>query len=239
MVDFLIVDDDFGSRGGMAQTLKDFYPGCLVHEARAVQSAIDLLDKNRSIALVLLDLNVDDSRGIETLKTLKLWCEEQDVNPRIVVVSGGADYDDTLIPKAIDECATGFITKGTREEVFRSAIDLTLAGSVFVPERYLRSRQGVPKPAPLVLANVSLKGRQAQIAPLLIKGLTYKQIARKLEQAKPGGSMSPNTVRVHVQDMAWKVGAANPGRYEGLAAKATVLTAIADQRLRLTDFGEQ
>ena len=236
-MDFLIVDDDFGSRGGMAQTLKGAYPACRVHEASSIQRAIATLGSNPEVSLVLLDLNVDDSRGIETLKALKRWCEETDCNPPVVVVSGGADYDDSLIPEAIEHCATGFITKGTSEEVFRSAIELTLAGSIFIPERYLRSKRASTSKPP-VQAEVSFTPREKEVAALLVSGLTYKQIARRLEDREPGRSMSDHTVRVHVQRIAWKLRLNDSSSGESLTARSAVVTAFAEQRLHFGNVGD-
>ena len=229
---FLIVDDDVFSRGGMALTLRSVYPGCRVDEVRSVSGAIELLSQHRAIDLVLLDLLVDDSRGLQTLTTLKQWCEEQDCNPRIVIVSGGADYDDSLIPDAIERSATGFITKGIQEEIFRSAIELTLAGSIFIPERYLRARrQALPTKGRPSAENFT--PREQQVASLLIQGLTYKQIAKRLGSTDESGrGMSDHTVRVHVQRMAWKLRLADGVQSDGLSAKAAVLTAFAEQRLQ-------
>jgi DNA-binding NarL/FixJ family response regulator len=227
-LDVLIVDDDFGARCGLAQTLKDLYPSASVHEARSLAQAIDLLTAMPQTGLVLLDLNIDDSRGIQTLKSLKKWCEDSECNPRIVVVSAAADYDDSLIPDAIENCATGFIVKGTSIEIFKSAIDLTLAGAIYIPERYLRSKR--KKGAAPGGDEVNFTSREKQVAALLIQGLTYKQIARRL--AEPNRPMSDNTVRVHVQRIAWKLRVNDDVGNDGLAAKAAVITAFADRRLK-------
>lgn len=227
-MDVLIVDDDFGARGGLAQTLKDLYPSAEVHEARSVAQAVDALTAEPSMDLVLLDLNVEDSRGIQTLRSLKAWCEQSECNPRIVVVSAAADYDERLIPEAIENCATGFIAKGTSIEIFKSAIDLTLAGAIYIPERYLSSKRR--KPVTPSSDEVNFTSREKQVAALLIQGLTYKQIARRL--AEPSRPMSDNTVRVHVQRIAWKLRVNDDVGNDGLAAKAAVITAFAERRLK-------
>ncbi len=229
-VQLLVVDDDFGARTGMSMTLADLYPGAQVHQAASIAGAIASLQTNLTIGLVLLDLNLEDSRGTSTLRTLKQWCENNDCNPRIVVVSAAADYDETLIPEAIENCATGFITKGTSLEVFKSAIDLTLSGAIYIPERYLSDRRKKrPKDAS---DEIAFTPREKQVASLLVQGLTYKQIARRL--AEPGRSMSDNTVRVHVQRMAWKLRVGEDSGKDALTAKAAVITAFAEQRLRFT-----
>ncbi len=227
-MDILVVDDDFGSRVGMAQTLKEFHPQANVHQAASLKRAVAVLSDVPEMRLVLLDLNLEDSRGIATLRTLKQWCESNDCNPRIVIVSGAADLDESLIPEALEHCATGFIAKSTSVEVFRLAIDLTLAGSLYIPECYLRSRH---KGAPASAEDPTFTTRERQVAALLIQGLTYKQIARRL--SGPDKPMSDHTVRVHVQRMAWKLRLTDAGESDGLAAKGAVLAAFADQRMRL------
>lgn len=247
-MEFLLVDDDFGARRGVAQTLADFYPGVTLHEAGSLAEATKALAAASGIGLVLLDLNVEDSRGLDTLRALKAWCEDHDRNPRIVVMSAAADYDDALIPQAIEHCATGFIVKGTRVEVFRSAIDLTLAGSIYIPERYLQAAArrasaaasaapAEPSPVPPSQAGgeIDLTERECDVLALLVQGLSYKQIARRL--STPGRSMSDNTVRVHVQRIAWKLRVADQIDGDQLTAKAAVLTAVAQRRLRAAPVG--
>ena len=56
------------------------------------------------------------------------------------------------------------------------------------------------------------------------------QIARHLSE--PGGSMSEHTVRVHVQRMAWKLRVAEAVDDAHMTAKAAVITAFAERRLR-------
>lgn len=231
----LLVDDDFGSRLGIAQTLSTFYPAVSLHEARSLREAIARLVDVPSMDLVLLDLNVEDSRGLLTLRTLKQWCEEHDCNPRIVVVSAAADYHDSIISDAIEGCATGFIAKGSSEVVFRCAIDLTLAGSIYIPERYLADRRKSAGPRPSLADDIPLTHRERQVAALLLKGLSYKQIAKRL--AEPGQTMSDKTVRVHVQRMAWKLRVSDEVKCEGLPAKAAVLAVFADQRIRFPQSG--
>lgn len=227
----LVVDDDFGARRGLVQTLHDLYPDAELLQAESVAGAIAALQSQPDVQLVLLDLILGDSRGIDTLRALKQWCESADCNPRIVVVSAAADYDERLVGEAIDACATGFIAKGTSVEVFKSAIDLTLAGAIFIPERYVQHRARPPTPA--ATDAPPFTRREREVAGLLLKGLTYKQIARQLG-LQDGRPMSDNTVRVHVQRMAWKLRLVDEAD-GALSAKAAVLTALAERRLRFPE----
>ena len=233
-MNFLIVDDDFGCRRGMALTLQDAYPESSIFEARSVSSAIAVLRSQESVDLILLDLTLDDSHGLQTLKRLKSWCEENECNPRIVVVSAAADYVEALISQCIEECATGFIEKGTDETRFLLAIAMTLAGGMYVTERYAQGQGSVRSRREAEPDGIALTPRELQVLTLLVKGLTYKQVARRLQQDESSDtSISDNTVRVHVQRMAWKVKSARgDAADEELSAKAAVLTAFARNRFR-------
>lgn len=231
-MEFLIVDDDFNACGGMSQTLRSQYPDCTLHTARSLAGAIAALAAHGGIGLVLLDLNLDDSKGLDSLRALKSWCEDQGRNPRIVVVSAAADFDDQLVTQAIEHCATGFISKGLTEEVFRSAIALTLAGSIFIPQSYLAARTRPTTATP----QVHLTPRERQVAGLLLQGLTYKQIARQLLSAQDEQTLSDATVRVHVQRMAWKIKSGGAAPADDVPAKAMVLAYLASRHGRAGAF---
>lgn len=229
-MNLLIVDDDFNARSGLVRTLSDFYPQAEIHEADSLRSAIETLDGVRAISLVLVDLMLGDSKGMNTLVSLKEWCAKADFNPRLVVVSGMADLDNRIIVQAIDNCATGFITKGTRSDIFRLAIDLTVAGSMFIPEKYLEQK-GVEDEGPVQGVDFNFTPREKQVGRLLVQGLTYRQIAEKL-QSPSGERMSEHTARVHVQHMAWKVRSADDDENAGsLSARAVIMTAVARGRI--------
>lgn len=235
----LVVDDDFGARGGVAMTLRSLYPSATVSEADSVAAAVAALTEHPDTRLVLLDLNLQNSRGMDSLHALQQWCEANEVTPRILVLSAAADYDESLITQAIDLCATGFIPKGTKMDVFRAALELTLAGSIFIPEQYLRAmaagRQASTNRSTAAPADEtpSFTPREREVAGLLVKGLSYKQIARRL--AEPGGSMSDHTVRVHVQRIAWKLRVSDGADGQAMTAKAAVIAAFAERRLQFQD----
>lgn len=233
----LVVDDDFGARGGVAMTLRSLYPAATVSEADSVEAAKVALRQQRDMRLVLLDLNLEHTRGLDTLVQLQQWCEAEDITPRILVLSAAAEYDESLITQAIDICATGFIPKGTKLEIFRSALELTLAGSIYIPEQYLRATAALRRTdlASAVAAAAtpdapSFTPRERDVAALLVQGLSYKQIARRL--AGPGATMSDHTVRVHVQRIAWKLRVSETAEGLPMTAKAAIIAAFAERRLR-------
>jgi len=165
------------------------------------------------------------------LQVLKTWADEHAVDARFVVLSGHCEPD--LVRDVVDRLATGFILKATSKSIFQRAISLTLAGGVYIPEIVLRqlvpqartADRGNSDPRPLLLTP-----RETEVAALLIRGFTYKRIARELEK-RDGKPISEHTVRVHVGNIAWKLGVTEN-------AKASVMAEIARRGLVFPASGQ-
>lgn len=224
---FLIVDDHEWARDALGKVLCEFYPEVTILEAKSVIETLDALTAHPDIQLVLLDLKVDDCDGIDTLTRIKNWVDDAENPPRIVIVSAAADYDQTILIKSIEECATGFISKGTPNNILKAAIALTLAGDVYITPRLLKARSGI-QASPAYDA-IRLTPRERNVVNLIKLGTGYKEIARKLN--KGAIKITHDTVRVHVKNVAWKIKAADP-KLGDLPAKATILAALADERWR-------
>jgi DNA-binding NarL/FixJ family response regulator len=228
---FLVVDDHALLRDGIALNLRTLYPACQVLAAGSVREATEVLAREPAVDLVLLDLNLGETKGIDSLVQLKDWCEANRLQPRIVVLSAAAEYDEQLIVDAIVHCATGYISKGVSEAGLKRAIDLTLSGGVCMPEGFrAQGEQALlgtgERPSLLEL----FTPREAEIAELLQLGLSYKEIARQLVRGEQAHVVSDHTVRAHVQRMAWKLRVRAPGFAEAMPAKAAVVTALATLR---------
>lgn len=224
----LVVDDHFALREGLRLTLLSLFPGATVHQAASLAQARQALAADPGIELVLLDLNLADSSGADTLRELKAEAEWLGRQARILVVSAAADYDAQAVAQVIEDCAVGYIPKNASEAVLKQGIDMALAGCVFVPDIYLRQRIREADESAVSQCWQVLSERERQIAELLIQGQTYKQVARRLEGAS--GPLSDNTIRVHAQRMAWKLRMQldDPG-LEKLPAKAVVMMALGRQ----------
>ncbi len=221
----LIVDDHPMTRDGTAIALGAADSSMEIFQAGSLLQAFDLLGQLRSVDLVLLDLDLEDSHGVGTLRIFKEWCEVHGFDARIVVLSGHCEPD--LVRDVVDHFATGFIQKATSQAMFKHAIGLTLAGGVYIPEVALR-QMGAPQnpalPPPMNTPPLALTPREVEVASLLVQGYTYKKIARELERAD-GKPISEHTIRAHVGNIAWKLGVTEN-------AKAGVMAEIARRELR-------
>lgn len=220
----LIVDDHPLTREGTAIAVRAVRPTIEILEAGCLREALGLLAPQSDVDLVLLDLDLGDSSGIESLTAVKQHLDDIELDARVVVLSGIANVD--LVQQVINSYGTGFILKATPRVIFEQAIALTLAGGVYIPEVILRQfktsgqqEKAVQRGARCAFFTV----RESEVAALLIRGLTYKRIARELERVD-GRPISEHTVRAHVGNLAWKLGVSEN-------AKAGVMAEIARRGL--------
>jgi DNA-binding NarL/FixJ family response regulator len=155
-----------------------------------------------SFDLVLLDLGIP---GFSHLESLYKFREVAPVMPVIVI---SASDERATILEALDLGAMGFIPKTSRRDVLMRALELVLAGGIYIPPQALeksgeslsasrhrpeavhhQSQPSAP-PAPATMVS-SLTGRQRDVLDLLVKGMPNKLICREL-------GLSPNTVKSHV-----------------------------------------
>lgn len=221
----LIVEDHHLTLDGTTLALRSVNPEMVVYPAESLAQAQATLRGHADIDLVLLDLDLGDSQGIETLSTLTGWCSDQGRDVRVVVLSGHEEPD--LVRAVIENFGTGFILKAMPREIFRHAISLTLAGGVFIPDVLLKrmkpaGAQGRAFGEPDAAERFT--PREVDVARLLVRGFTYKRIALRLEENN-GKAISEHTVRAHVGNIAWKLGVTEN-------AKAGVMAEIARRGLK-------
>ena len=198
----LVVEDHPLTRDGTAIALRAANASIDVHEAGSLQEAQAALEAVPDIELVLLDLDLPDCQGIETLRLLKAWADERDQRARFVVLS--AHCEPELVRDIVGNLATGFILKATTKQIFQQAIGLTLAGGVYIPATALSQLVATP-PLERAAQPLLLTPRENEVAAFLVLGYTYKKIARELER-RDGRPVSDHTIRAHVGNIAWKLG---------------------------------
>jgi DNA-binding NarL/FixJ family response regulator len=213
----LIVDDHELLRGGLVLSLRNVAPEAIVLQASSLGEAKAAIGSTPDLDLVLIDLHLPDSKGLATLVDLRAWCEMKNVLPRIVVISG--TEEPAIVRGVIQENATGFIPKSVSDKIFAHAVRITLDGGVYIPELLCRSlthEDSFGNTSATAVDRVTgqspkLTEREGQIAALLVRGLTYKQIARELAK-RDDKEISELTVRTHVSNIAWKMGVQSGGK---------------------------
>jgi DNA-binding NarL/FixJ family response regulator len=191
----LVVDDHFLIREALRGCLKSLKGTATILEATSGRHAMELLSENADIHLVVLELNLPDRDGFSVLGELR------ERYPAVSAVVLSARQDRDSVAKALDLGAIGFIPKSELREVMLSALNLVLAGGVYIPPEIISRQQRAltsPKLACVASgtravkpADLGLTERQADVLRLMMKGKSNKAICRDLNLALP-------TVKNHV-----------------------------------------
>jgi DNA-binding NarL/FixJ family response regulator len=186
---YLIVDDHALVREGIVRVFTDIRPQARLFEACNLAQAIATLqgEHGASIDTLLLDLNLPDSRGLETLQRIKA------IAPDLVIgVVSGTD-DDNLAMQCLQQGAAAFVPKHGDLDQFVQGITAMASGGIYFPRELLWQATGrlsaVDAPAPT--STVRLTERQSQVLRLLLKGFSNQVISNEL-------GISPETVKLHV-----------------------------------------
>ncbi len=140
--------------------------------------------------VVLMDMQLPDGSGTEATAAVL----EVSPQTRILVLSASGERDDVL--EAVKAGASGYLVKSASRDELLAAVRATAAGqAVFTPGlaglvlgEYRRMSQE-PESSP---AAPKLTERETEVLRLVAKGLSAKQIAKRL-------SLSHRTVENHVQ----------------------------------------
>lgn len=190
----LLIDDHPLLRQGVRQLIEMEDDMTVVGEASNAQDGLA-----RALEfepdLILLDLNMPEVNGIETLRRLR----EAQVSSRIVIFTV-SDHEDDVVA-ALRAGADGYLLKDMEPEDMIRQLHQAAVGKMVISERLtsllaqaLRSQ----KPEASRADYNSLTPREQDILALIAEGLSNKMIGRKLD-------ISDGTVKVHVKHLLKKL----------------------------------
>jgi len=185
----LIVDDHLLFREGLKLILSRLDAPIVTLEAGTLEDAIALARGHEDIDIVLFDLGLPGTHGLDALTRFRLACDTLPV----VVLSGQEDQQTVL--EALQCGAMGFVPKTTSADVLRAALEIVLCRGVYVPPAALGALLP-PLPATRSpgkrLSELGLTERQVQVFRLIVQGKTNKAIAKAL-------AISESTIKQHVK----------------------------------------
>ncbi len=194
----LVVDDHPIMRQGYSQLISLQPDLEMCGEAADVQEALRAVETTHP-DLVIIDISLKDSNGIELMKQLRA----RDPHLKMLVVSM---HDESLFAeRALHAGASGYINKEETTEKLIDALRHVLAGKIFLSpamtERMLNRAAGHNddlQESPLA----SLSDRELEVFELIGKGLTTRRIASKLH-------LSSKTVDTYRQNIKTKLNLSN------------------------------
>lgn len=211
----LIADDHLLFRDGLRRLLAQFDADMTFFEASTYDEVHALCDGSCHYDLILLDLGMPGWSGFDALGDIHARLPKA----LLVVVSGSERRSDLLA--ALENGAAGFIPKSSSAKVLLGALQLVLAGGIYLPEQAIRGGDrldsghggrhggsGEAEPANDMAGGFingngdQLTPRQRDVLARLRDGKSNKQIAHEL-------GLTEGTVKVHVTAILRHLGVRN------------------------------
>ena len=179
----LVVDDHPLILEALAQLLPQLGNGIEARCAADPATAVDILDDEPDVEMVLLDLALPGTRGLDFLADLRLDY------PGVDVVVLSATHDPATVAAALAAGARGFIPKTADSRLLLDALRRVLAGDTYREEAAVEPPDG--DGVRITPDRLGLTARQADVLKLMVQGKPNKLICRDLK-------LSEGTVKVHV-----------------------------------------
>ena len=182
----LIVDDHPVLREGLAALLRQAGPDTSVLQARSSRDALNLLDDNDDLDVVILDLMMPGQNGLDALP------EFARRRPELPVIVLSSSEDPQIARQAIALGALGYVPKSANPPTLLLAIKLVLNGELYVPPLILdEPATELRQTYDHASEQGELTDRQIEVLRLIADGQSNKAIAFRL-------GLSENTVKVHI-----------------------------------------
>lgn len=187
----LLVDDHPMMRRGMRQLLELEDDLQVIGEAGNGEDALAQVPQ-LAPELIMLDNNMPQLNGIETLKRLR---QEGYAGKVLLFTVSDAEED---VRDALQYGADGYLLKDMEPEKLIQQVREVLAGDLVVSPALARVMAQALRPQPAV-AQVELTERERQVLKMIASGHSNKMIGRKL-------GITEGTVKVHVKNLLAKLG---------------------------------
>ncbi|MEC7823826.1 MAG: response regulator transcription factor [Pseudomonadota bacterium] len=189
----LIADDHPLFRAAMRQALVDIV-GDSILEVASFSEAYEAVEEHDEIELVFLDLNMPGNEGLTGLTELRTQF------PSVLVVIVSAEEDPTLIRRAIDLGASGYIPKSTPLPQIADAVNKVLDGEQWLPGNINDAISQLENQQDKAFTDklAQLTPHQFKVLKMMADGLLNKQIAYELD-------ISESTVKQHVSAVLRKL----------------------------------
>jgi len=201
LIRVLIVDDDVPTRIGIRAILAPEPDVEVVGDATNGDEAMRLVEQLRP-DVVLMDVRLPGTDGIETTLAITRQGATDGVRPRVIILT---TFDSPEFAyRALRAGASGFMLKRAPAEEIVDAVRVAAAGdSLPVAAPTTTSIDGWPRATSadqgMARALAHLTEREAEVLGLVARGLSNQEIAARLVVA-------PDTVKTHIKHVYTKLG---------------------------------
>ncbi len=209
----VLVDDHKIFRDGIKSLLSDDSNIEIVADFSTCQELYDYL-KNNSPDLIVLDITLNESSGIEISKSLK------QTNPEIKIMILSMHTKEEFVMNAIKAGVRGYMSKDSSREEFLEAINTIYKGGEYfsktVSESFMKNYTKKFQVEQEVMENKELTKREMEILRLIASGSSAKEISEKL-------FISIKTVDCHKSNIFQKLKLKNTAELVHFAIKNKII----------------
>ena len=196
MIEIAITDDHTIVIEGIRTMLKSNKEIVILQSFTNITDTLNGLDK--TIKVLLLDINLPDGNGIQACKDLLQKF------PHLHVIALTNYEDVSFIKQIMKNGAVGYLLKNTGKNELVTAIKTVLEGERYLPQniREMLLNESLGKSATSSFFIPKLTSREKEILDLIIKEFTTEEIAEKI-------FISVKTVESHRSNLIQKLGVKN------------------------------
>lgn len=193
----LIADDHELFLQGLEFILKKEYPSAEIVLTGSYTGIFSIFEKNRDFDLILTDLAMPGANWREAIAKIHETCPETP----IIIIS--AVFEQEILQETYNLGVSGYVSKSFSNSLILSAINLVMAGGMFIPPEIMKMSmksssesvrdliRDLDRPRMSGNNNCGLTPRQTEVLECLAEGFSNKQIAYKL-------GLSEGTVKIHI-----------------------------------------
>ena len=188
----IIADDHPLLRAALKEAVSRHIAGATIIEASSLDTLQQAVAEYPDADLILLDLRMPGAKGFSALLYLRAE------HPAVPVIVVSASEDASVVQRALDFGASGFIPKSARIETIGESVRIVLGGGVSAPSLPRGARAG-DQDRELARRLSTLTPQQLKVLIELADGQSNKYIAASLE-------ITEATVKAHITGILRKLG---------------------------------
>lgn len=195
---FLVADDHELFLQGLKFVLNKEFPDTEIVLTNSYTGIFKILAEQGGFDLIITDLAMPGANWLDAISKIHKSC------PEVPIIIISAVFDREILQKTYDIGVAGYVSKSFPNNLIISAINLVLAGGMYIPPEILRmSMKSTSEQVRSLIKDLNeakktaketgkiLTPRQTEVLQCLAEGLSNKQIAYKL-------GLSEGTVKIHI-----------------------------------------
>jgi DNA-binding NarL/FixJ family response regulator len=189
----IIADDHPILRAALKQAVGRHVPDVQIVEASSLDTLQRAVADHPDADLILLDLRMPGAKGFSSLLYLRAE------HPAVPVIVVSASEDESVVQRALDFGASGFIPKSAHIETIGESVRTVLEGGVSVPRMSERNPRVKDLDRESARRLSTLTPQQLKVLVMLAEGHSNTYIASNL-------AITEATVKAHITGILRKLG---------------------------------